>query len=297
MTIYHGGAHYRLVTDVRDNPAARRAFWNLARTVFGIDFERWYRMGGWTGTYQPYLLMQGDRAVANLSVTPFRSVVAGDCRQNLQIGTVMTDPAYRLRGLAGWLMRHLLEVWRDTCDLIFLFANDRAVGFYPPFGFVPAEETESYCPLPAAGPKTKARPVSAEDPRVRTHFIEAVKHAAVRAEMSAGGQADIVLFHALEDLRENLYYLPEWDAYLMASVEGDRVRLIDLFCERELPFAWAARSVAPDANELVLGFTPIDRTGFLQRKVHREDDHLFLYGRDRSMFEKRGLMVPLTCHT
>ena len=41
----------------------------------------------------------------------------------IQIGTVMTDEAYRRQGLAKKLMDHVVNQYKDSCDGFYLFAN------------------------------------------------------------------------------------------------------------------------------------------------------------------------------
>ena len=59
---------YHLHKHVRDDDRVRAAFNALAGEVFGLSFEEWYRQGCWTDRYIPYLLLDGDRAAANVSV-------------------------------------------------------------------------------------------------------------------------------------------------------------------------------------------------------------------------------------
>ena len=37
---------FRLTTNVREDPALRQSFFDLARATFGLDFAPWYQ-GGW----------------------------------------------------------------------------------------------------------------------------------------------------------------------------------------------------------------------------------------------------------
>ena len=60
----------------------------------------------------------------------------------IQIGTVMTDEAYRRLGLANKLMDHVVKQYKDDCDGFYLFANLDAVDFYDKCGF--SKEAE-YC--------------------------------------------------------------------------------------------------------------------------------------------------------
>ena len=41
---------------------------DLAKKTFGIDFEGWYENGLWKEDYIPYVLIDGDTVVSNVSV-------------------------------------------------------------------------------------------------------------------------------------------------------------------------------------------------------------------------------------
>ncbi len=56
-------------------------------------------------------------------------------RTYIQIGTVMTRPEYRRRGLAGKLVKEIVKDYRDRCDGIYLFGNLSALDFYSELGF------------------------------------------------------------------------------------------------------------------------------------------------------------------
>ena len=49
-------------------------------------------MGCWTDNYQPYSIVDGDQAVANVSVNLTNMLYNGRKLHLIQLGTVMTDP-------------------------------------------------------------------------------------------------------------------------------------------------------------------------------------------------------------
>ena len=107
----------------------RAALNALTRQTFGFDFEKWYAGGGWEGDYLPYSLMDGGKMIANVSANRMRFCQNGQERRYIQIGTVMTDKAYRRRGLAAQLMRAAMDDLRGECDGFYLFGNLSALGF------------------------------------------------------------------------------------------------------------------------------------------------------------------------
>ena len=72
--------NWHLEKKVRNNPAARKAFNELAIQVFQLSFESWYENGYWTDAYIPYTLMDGDTAAANISVNTMKTIWNGQIK-------------------------------------------------------------------------------------------------------------------------------------------------------------------------------------------------------------------------
>ena len=146
----------------------RAALNALTRSVFGFDFADWVRHGYDTGDYFPYSWEEDGRILSNASVNRmvFALTLPGGTtveRTYGQIGTVMTAPAFRRQGLAGSLIRTILQDTGASYDGFYLFANLHAVDFYRSLGFQPCRETRAslrrartggngtcrFCPHPA----------------------------------------------------------------------------------------------------------------------------------------------------
>ena len=104
--------------DYRDNDRLRHSFNELAKETFGLDFEDWYRNGFWGDDYNPYSVVADGKVIANVSVnqTDMRLSGAGaaasqdgNIRHFLQLGTVMTDKAYRNQGFIRKIMERIGE--------------------------------------------------------------------------------------------------------------------------------------------------------------------------------------------
>ena len=124
-----------LVKHYMPDDRLRAALNALTRQTFGFDFEKWYAGGGWEGDYLPYSLMEGGRMLANVSANRMRFLQNGQERRYIQLGTVMTDKAFRRQGLASRLMRAAMDDLRSECDGFYLFGDLGALGFYDSLGF------------------------------------------------------------------------------------------------------------------------------------------------------------------
>lgn len=127
--------NYQLVYDYKDNLKYRVSFNELAKFVFNLDFSKWYEKGCWNDQYICYSYIDGDKIIANASVSKMTIIVNGKEYKAIQIGTVMTHPNYRNKGLARKLMDHIIDIYQDQYEFIYLFANESVLDFYPKFGF------------------------------------------------------------------------------------------------------------------------------------------------------------------
>ncbi|MFR5071026.1 MAG: GNAT family N-acetyltransferase [Bianqueaceae bacterium] len=125
----------KLIKQIKDDPQLRDSFNGLAMKTFGLSFSEWWRRGYWTDSYIPYVFVDGGKVVANASVNLMDLMWHGQPKRYIQIGTVMTDAAYRHQGLSRTLLQEIIGDWADKSDALYLFANDTVLDFYPKFGF------------------------------------------------------------------------------------------------------------------------------------------------------------------
>lgn len=127
--------HLELKRNFKQDAKLRGSFIALSVKVFDLDFELWYQLGYWDHTYEPFTYFDGDKAVANVSVSHMTLVMDGRFIQGLQVGTVMTDPKYRRRGFAKSLFQEIFKVYPPSQYQYFLAADDEAVPLYALMGF------------------------------------------------------------------------------------------------------------------------------------------------------------------
>ena len=120
-----------------------KGYIDLAYQAFHQDFTPWFEGGYFDDTYIPYTLLDGERPVANVGSQHHGFHLGrGNPGKYVLIGTVMTDLEYRNRGLIRVLMDRIFQEWQGRCDMIYLFAKNAVVDFYPKFGFRQADETQ-----------------------------------------------------------------------------------------------------------------------------------------------------------
>lgn len=230
------------ISDYRSNTEYFDMLDKLAFTTFGITLAKWNDTGLLGSNYIPYSFVADGRIAANVSANLFSCEIFGQTYQVVQLGTVMTDPAYRKLGLAGNLMRHVLSIYEKESLFIFLFANPSVLEFYPRFGFSRAPQRKYVFRrsdlLPDLQPdlrsdlRTSFRPVYWENEADRKLISDI---AGVRVPLSDNfgfiGDAPFrILFLSDKDNTGKLFYSEALDAVAVVSKEGKTLYIQDLFC-------------------------------------------------------------------
>lgn len=279
--------------NVREDSALREGFFALARQVFGLDFAPWYRAGWWTDRYVPHVLTVDGRVAANVSVNIIDTLREGAPRRYLQLGTVMTDPACRGRGLSRRLMEAVLDQWQDRCDGMYLYANDSVLDFYPRFGFQTAGEHVHSRPL--TGGENSAGELDVDNPA----DLELLRAAYARGNpFSALPMIDnfgLLMFYCASSLRECVRYVPGQDAVVAAEQVGDTLICHDVYCRpgRDLGAILRA-AAAPETARVELGFTPRNTDGWTVRPLLEEDTTLFVLAGKENPFSTPCRMPSLS---
>ena len=289
IIINNTGVEYQLIWDYRDNPEYRASLNRLTQETYGFDFEEWYKLGYWGDRYQPHSLVHQGEVVANVSVNPIDFITEQGLHHTLQIGTVMTKQSYRKQGLSRILMQHILEEYQKEYDLIYLYANDSVLEFYPKFGFTVAEEYEYYKRVSLSAQErmrngqvgqtlefVKLDGTKASDQKL---IYELVSRAAVSSRYFVVGNPGLTMFYLTSFLAENLYYCEQRELLAVAEYEDNRLVLADLFCSGEFAMEDVICSLcqAPE-TEVCLGFTPLDTKGFDCRLRKVEGTTFFVRG-------------------
>lgn len=288
---------YGYAVDIKDDDKSRKSFNSLTRKTYGFDFEEWYRNGYWQERYIPYVLLDGDNVISNISVNVIDFSIMGEKKRFIQIGTVMTDKEYRNKGLTRFLMERVLEDWEGKCDLIYLFANDSVLDFYPKFGFSPAEEYQYSKEILAENTTSNATKLNMSDENDKKFLFDTINESKVFSQLAMIGNASLVMFYCTSFMKQSVYYIEALDAIAIAEFNDNTLYLNDVFCKRDIPLDdIIAALVNKEIKLVVLGFTPIDTTSFNAELLKEEDTTLFLMNNGREIFEEKKLMFPVLSH-
>ena len=228
----------KLIYDYRNIPRYRLSFYELAKKVFGINFEKWYERGGWNDRYICYSFVHENKMAANVSVSKMDIILEGEAKKALQIGTVMTHPEYRGKGLSAKLIYTVLEEYEKKSDFIYLFANESVVNFYPKFGF--KHFAESRFSLDINIKKTESHNIrkldisSDDDLRLIVNFSR--ERRPVSKILGVINDYHLLLFHCIYVFHNSIYYLEDEDLIAIFKEEEDKLFIYDLISKGDFSF-------------------------------------------------------------
>lgn len=289
----------KLISDYKENKGYRDRFNELAHLVFGINFEEWYQIGCWDDRYICYSFLKEDKIIANVSISKMDLVIDGLVKKAIQIGTVMTHPELRGRGLSRLLMKHVLDMYEHKCDIIFLFANNSVTDFYPKFGFTAIPESRFTQKIDAIqtidSPLRKLNCSVKEDLDCINRLLLARKPISERFGM--GNNQGIFMFYALYVFPESIYYSPEDEAIVVFQQDGDTLNLYDVVSQVGVNLIDLLSRIANENTENIhFHFTPDQFTCTAQDVLFDEyEDRLFVKA-NFTINKNEVFCVPLLAH-
>ena len=295
-TIKINDQDYGYVVDFKNDDRLRKSLNSLTNKVYYFDFEGWYTSGHWGDRYRPYSLLKEDNIVSNIFVNVIDFLVKGEKRTYIQIGTVMTDPEHRDQGLSRLLLEKVLGEWRGKCDLIYLFANDSVLDYYPKFGFSRVQEYQYSKETNLQISQSEVIKLNMLDNQSKALLFNKVNQSAPFSQLSMIDNASLVMFRYTAIREDNVYYINELDAVVVADFEQDTLYLRDVFCETEVPLDKVISALASkETRKVVLGFTPNDKTSF-DENILIPVDALFILDDRWGLFDNEKLQFPILSH-
>ncbi|GMQ57221.1 GNAT family N-acetyltransferase [Vallitalea sediminicola] len=291
------GKIYGYAVNFKDDKKIRTSFNTLTRKTYGFDFEEWYQNGYWKDRYIPYSILDGENVISSVSVNIIDFLIMGEKKRYIQIGTVMTDDEYRNQGLNRFIMERVIEEWRDRCDLIYLFANDKVLNFYPKFGFVPVDEYQHSKDILVENTTSKVKKLNMSDKKDRNFLFNTVKKSVPVSKLQMYNNESLIMFYCTSFMKENVYYIETLDTIVIAEFDGDILYLNDVFSIRNVLLDDIIEAMGKkELKKIVFSFTPIDKTLYDVSLLREEDTTLFVMGDKVDFFRDEQLMFPLLSH-
>lgn len=266
----------QIVKDYRENKELRDSFNELAKKVFNLEFEEWYRNGFWNEKYIPFSVVIDGKVVANVSVNKCDMNYNGEVLKLIQLGTVMTAPDYRGNGYAGMLMNEIMKEYEGKADGMYLYANDTVLEFYPKFGFHKKTEFQ-YSKHVKNITNDVTEKIPMETPEDWAGMVDIMKTKAQCGNMTLNGNEDLFMFYLSQFMKENVYYISSLDTHVIAEIDGDTLMIHAIFGEAAIDDVIA--SFGSRIRNVILFFTPVDITGYEEKVVEEEDTTFFVKGK------------------
>lgn len=276
------------------NDTLRNSFIDLAIKTFDLSFENWYNNGFWTDKYIPYVLVQNEKVIANASVNIINTIWKGKPKCYIQIGTVMTDMAYRNQGLSRRLINEILTEWKEKCDAVYLFANDMVLDFYPKFGFQKEVEYQYTMPITAITGDFEKLNMDKESSR------ELLKRCYQKmnpfSELPMKDNYELLMFYCADFMKDCVYYSKKHDAICIAMHEENTLICFDIFCDQNISMKALLSEIAESrTHRVILGFAPTDTKECECEQIEGENT-LFMLASKENVFANHKVMFPLLSH-
>lgn len=288
---------YTFVKDYRDNESLREELNSLTDKTYGFNFKEWYESGYWGDGYIPYSLLDGEKLVANASVSIMKMNVLGKKKNYIQIGTVMTADKYRNKGLSRYLIEKIICEYKEKCDYIYLFANDTVLDFYPKFGFEKVNEYRYSISRVKKDTNIIANKLNIHNYEDKQLLESIIDNSIVNSKLYVEENKNLIMFYCLGFLKECIYYIKEYNVIAICEYEDDTLNINDIFCNRKFDLEKVINVLIDDKTKRVnLGFTPIDIDGYRKNMLDDKNDTLFVLKDKENIFKNNYLMFPILSH-
>lgn len=299
---------YKLIKDYKEITKYRESLNELTQLTFGFDFKDYYDKGYWGATYIPYSLVHGNQVVANVSANVMTLQMNGRVLKAVQIGTVMTHPDHRKKGLAKQLMEEVEHDFSDY-DFIYLFGNDYAKAFYLKCGYEPINEIGQYFTAKytdVIDVKTTLRKLDvslSEDEAIIERIIKTKQF----QSQSIGTNKDehLLNFHRMVGHNDHLYYSEKKDVILVITSKDDVVKVHDVWMTKvesfdvymDCLYSYIRDCINPcDLIKVEFGFQPIIKGHICldEYLLQVEDSTTMVKGINKEML--CNIMFPVLSH-
>ncbi len=286
-----------LLSNYMKDDTYRHMLNDLTQKVFGFDFENWVTKGYFEGDYIPYSLMEGGKLVSNVSANRMKFMQNGSEKNYIQIGTVMTDPDYRKKGLAAKLMNRVLEEYEGKCDGIYLFGNLDALGFYRKLGFDVVNEyryfvKDEFC----KNTENAFKSIENMGDNLKKKYLDLLRKSAPHSAFEQINKYGLQLFYT--GGFDNVFYCEDLDCFAVLE-QDDTVILQSVLSDKKTALADVLKRIDFDGRKCMLGFVPLDEDKELcvSEKYDGADDYrLFYRGKKLESIERDKLYFPDLSH-
>ncbi len=286
-----------LIYDYMKDTEKRHMLNDLTQKTFWFDFENWVVGGYFEGDYIPYSFVEDGKMIANVSVNKMSFIQNGISKNYIQLGTVMTDEAYRKQGLAKKLMNHIIEEYKDKCDGFYLFANLDALDFYRKVGFLEGMQYSYSIKKEYLPDKSNVTLFKKVEQTMKNKYMDYVRNSAVNSSMEQSNKFGLQMFYTAG--MENVYYAKDIDCFVILEEEENTIALQSIIAKEQISLKEICSRIDGKYDSIRLGFVPHGEEKFMcdiMRYDGGEDYRLFYLENELESIEKEQLYFPELSH-
>ena len=296
------GKNYTFISNYKHDSELRSRFNALTQQIYHFDFEKWYNSGYWGDNCLLYSLLDNNKMVSHITVSVIDFIVLGERKRFVQLGTVMTDEQYRNQGLSRELLDTVLEEWEHNCDMIYLYANDSVLDFYPKFGFVPVNEYQASREISHVPSSYVVHKMDITNSSDHDLLYETAQHTVALFDITMQDNAGLVMFYSQYfepfSVKDNLYYIEGLQAIAVAEYEEDTLIVYDILSTENIAIDDVLHALALEGTrEVILRCMPIDNEKYEISLFKEEDSTLMIMGGKSEFFHNNKLIFPMLSHT
>ncbi|MPN11556.1 hypothetical protein SDC9_158859 [bioreactor metagenome] len=221
------------------------------------------------------------------------NVEFSDCvHKYIQLGTVMTDPEFRNRGLIRQLMEVIFHDYK-TADGFFLFANDQVKSFYPLFNF--QSQTEYRYALIPKPVKNAVVQLTMNGDQNGKRFLELKQrmHSLAAVEFD---NDELMMFYLISINQHDVYYIAVYDALLIARLSAGVLNVYAIYSSQDVSPAQICECWMVQYDYALFHFNPRDKHAMIKKPFAEENTTLFVKGHKLISDLNRIEVIPLLAH-
>lgn len=289
---------YVIISDYMNNEKYRLSFNKLSMDIFAIDSEKWYKKNLYYNRCIFYSYLYEDEVIATISVNKMDLLVDGLKKTALQLSGIMTHPDHRNKGLSASLINHIIEKYENDYDMIYIFAKDSVLNFYPKFGFKQITESAYELDVNQINRKeTMIKKLKTDDENDCNTILRIIKN---RQPVSKklGVFNDLWPLHifCMYVHTDDMYYLENEDIIVIATREDGWLHIYDVLSLTPIDLDGIIENiVGPDDEKIEFHFVPESNKYNIHKfSKERPDEWLFVRSNNTSLNE---ILFPLTSQT
>ncbi|PXV64094.1 acetyltransferase (GNAT) family protein [Dysgonomonas alginatilytica] len=294
---------YNYITNYKNNEVLRNSLHVQTQKIWKFDFEKWYKSGHWGDNCLLYSLFDNNKIVSHITVSIIDFIVLGEKKQFIQLGTVCTDEEYRKQGLNRFLLEKVIEEWKSKSDLIYLYANDSVLDYYPLFGFVPVDEYQAIKKIDYKRSSLIVRKINIDNTDDYKLLYNKAKNNIALFKVSMVDNAGLIMFYCNYfdkfSFKENLFYIESLDTIVVAGYKENDLILYDILSTEKVEIDEVISAMITDQTQnVIIHFMPIDSEKYEIKLLKEEEDTtLFVMGNSKKLFETNKLIFPILSRT